>query len=120
MKFKYLLQLVSVSLLLYSCGNKQKQDLPDVKPYKPGGYYGASSTQYACPNCGLIISQSDITHNCRQKRSAQGDYSNSSGNQYGAGYEQGQKDVRNGLSPNPSGYGGNGQFEKGYEDGYNE
>lgn len=43
-----------------------------------------------------------------------------SGNQYGEGYEQGQEDARRGLRPDPEGYGGNGQFEKGYEDGYED
>ena len=43
-----------------------------------------------------------------------------SGNQYGKGYEQGQNDARRGLDPDPEGYGGNGQFEKGYEDGYED
>lgn len=43
-----------------------------------------------------------------------------SGNQYGKGYEQGQEDARRGLDANPDGYGGNGQFEKGYEHGYGD
>lgn len=91
-----------------------------IEPDNPKSCYGVSTAQYKCPDCGLIISQSNITHNCRHKRSVDGEKSNNSGNQYGAGYEHGQKDARNGLSPNPSGYGGNGPFEKGYEDGYND
>lgn len=113
-------QLAIALFFLCSCGNNKNQEQKNIKPYNPNGYYGVSTTTYKCSNCGLIISQSDITHNCRQRRTTNGEYSNSGGNQYGAGYEQGQEDARKGLSPNPSGYGGNGQFEKGYEDGYND
>lgn len=53
-----------------------------------------------------------------QRRSS--GYSSHRHNQYSEGYEQGQEDARDGLEYNPDGYGGNGQFEKGYEDGYED
>lgn len=86
---------------------------------------GGSSSNYSCPKCGftydpydtdiVFLNDNGMCKNCYNKL-----HGSSSGNQYGEGYEQGQEDAKNGLDPDPSGYGGNGQFEKGYEDGYDD
>ena len=90
------------------------------------GIYINTGAERKCPYCGQWVDKDNIWHGyngeCLDRSSGGGhndSYSNNGGNQYGEGYEQGQEDASRGLAPNPSGYGGNGQFEKGYEDGYN-
>ena len=124
---KFLLFLPMMLLVASSCSNGKKEEPQEkhtiylvgheseIGKYGDGTYLNTNS-YYECPNCKKLVYRDDIFHECRLKNSG---YGSSNGNQYGEGYEQGLEDAQNGLDYNPSGYGGNGQFKKGYEDGFN-
>lgn len=80
------------------------------------GIYVNTNAERTCPHCGMRVSVDNIFHDCQNTKFS----SSGNGNQYGEGYEQGQDDARRGLDSDPDGYGGNGQFRKGYKDGYED
>lgn len=127
---KIIYSLIVIPLLLTSCGRNNKNSGQEeervmfhIVPHSDDvdkfgeGVYMVTDAEYTCPHCGMRVSRDNIFHDCQGTKFSS---SGSRGNQYGEGYEQGQEDARRGFDPNPEGYGGNGQFEKGYEDGYED
>lgn len=131
---KLILSGFFVSLILFSCDsdsqNKEGElqehkqtyiinNEEDTGKYGEGTYINTGTTRI-CQYCGARVHRDNVIHGyngeCLKTQSSDGN----NGNQYSEGYDQGQKDAQNGLDSDPSRYGGNGQFDKGYEDGFND
>lgn len=117
-----------ISTALASCGGNSTNSNPeertmtyivnhpdDVGKYGEGTYINMN-TERTCPHCGLRVSVDNIFHDCQGTKFS----SRGNSNKYSDGYEQGQEDARQGLESNPDIHSSNGQFKKGYEDGYED
>lgn len=131
--FETALAVISICFIFSSCGgnnkntdnNKERTMIymvghsDDVGKYGEGTYIN-TNTEYKDRD-GIRWSKDNIfAPGPNESLNDEKFQRRTSGNQYGEGYEQGQEDARRGLGYDPEGYGGNGQFEKGYEDGYED
>lgn len=120
-------------LMLISCNKQRNQaEIDNSIPVPDPSYVPTPPTYRICPKCKTGYDRDNIFAfpegvngiclSCYNKEHPENvsHVNVTSGNQYGKGYEQGKEDAINGSEYDPSGYGGNGQFEKGYEDGYND
>ena len=78
----------------------------------PGGF----TTHSSLFGLLFLFSVDNIFHDCQGTKFS----SRGNSNKYSDGYEQGQEDARQGLESNPDIHSSNGQFKKGYEDGYED
>ena len=110
--------LLLVIVCLSSCDNKKKEpeqkEIIDVTLRKPNGdpvgtHRDRDGIMWSDHNIFAPRENESLSDEKFQREE-------SSGNQYGEGYEQGYEDAQNGNSYDDSG--GNGQYRKGYEDGY--
>ena len=112
------LLLLLVIVCLSSCNNKKKEpeqiEVIDVTPRKSNGdpidtYRDRDGVRWSKYNI-FAPKENESLNNPKFRRKI------NTGNQYGEGYEQGCEDARNGNVYDDSG--GNGQYRKGYEDGF--
>jgi hypothetical protein len=112
--------LLLVIVCLSSCDNKKKEPEPeqieviDVTPRKSNGdpidtYRDRDGVRWSKYNI-FAPKENESLNDPKFRRKI------NTGNQYGEAYEQGCEDARNGNVYDDSG--GNGQYRKGYEDGF--